>query len=89
MSKETKLEGKDIMYYIDHPTELKKLMDGIIDDELTTGRIRTIYVRMNYGNASATDLAKYYDIPVKVVKDIANGRLFGFITGKSYDIEED
>lgn len=28
-------EGNDIMYYLENPDELKRLIDGIVDDELT------------------------------------------------------
>lgn len=79
-------EGKDIMYYLEHPDELKRLVDGVIDDELTTGRIRTIYVKVNYGQSSIKDVADYYDLPIRVVKDIASGKLFRDITSRSYDL---
>lgn len=73
-------EGKDIMYYLEHPDELERLLDGVVDDELTRGRIRTIYVKMKYGQTSARELAEYYDLPVQLIKDIASGKVFGKIT---------
>ena len=73
-------EGMDIMWYINHPDELEKLMDGIIDDELTTGRIRSIYVQVNYGHNNPGRIADYYNIPVEAVKAIANGSLLGKLT---------
>lgn len=67
-------EGRDIMYY------LNLNIDDIEDDELTVGRIRSIYVQANYGNKSRMEIAKYYNIPVDVVKGIATGKLFKSIT---------
>ena len=55
-------------------------LDDIEDDELTKGRIRTIYVSLNYGSKTAKELSEYYDIPVQAVKDIGSGKLFGSIT---------
>ncbi len=74
-----------IMWYLEHPDELKKLIDSIDDnDELTAGRIRTIYARINYGNEDINKIARYYNLPVKIIKDIGNGKLFSEITSKSY-----
>lgn len=80
ITKADEFEGRDIMWYLEHPEELRKLMEGIIDDELTKGRIRSIYVRVNYGQNSVKEVAKYYDLPVKLIKDIADGRIFEEIT---------
>ena len=67
-------EGKDIMYY------LEKEIEDIQDDELTKGRIRSIFVQVNFGNKSVSEIAKYYNIPTDVVRGIAEGRLFKSIT---------
>jgi len=68
-------EGNDIMYYLEN-----RLIDGIVDDELTRGRIRTIYVKVRYGQSSTNEIAEYYNLPVPVIKDIASGKLFHEIT---------
>lgn len=73
-------EGNDIMYYLENPDELKRLIDGIVDDELTRGRIRTIYVKVRYGQSSTNEIAEYYNLSVPVIKDIASGKLFHEIT---------
>ena len=78
--KAKEFEGKDIMYYLEHTEECELFVKGLKDDELTAGRIRTIYVRMNYGSGSAKELANYYDLPIRVIKDIASGKLFRSIT---------
>lgn len=67
-------EGHDIMMYIERE------MDGIDDDELTKGRIRSIFVRLKYRQSSPNQLAEYYDLPVQVIKGIGSGQLFGSIT---------
>ena len=67
-------EGQDIMYYIE------KEIEEIKDDELTKGRIRSIFVQVNFGDKFPAEIAEYYDIPVKVVRGIAEGRLFSSIT---------
>lgn len=67
-------EGQDIMYYIE------KEIDDIQDDELTKGRIRSIFVQVNFGDKFPAEIAEYYDIPVKVVRGIASGKLFSSIT---------
>lgn len=81
--KADEFEGRDIMWYINHPDELERWMENINDDELTAGRIRSIYVRVRYGHERASDVAKYYDLPVSVVNDIGNGKLFGNITNNT------
>lgn len=85
--KAKEFEGRDIQWYIDHPEELRKLMKGIIDDELTRGRIRTIYVRLHYGHESAEKIAKYYKLPVRLIEDIGNKKIFKEIIGgdESYE----
>lgn len=67
-------EGGDIMFY------LERAMEGLEDDELTKGRIRTIYVKVRYGHTSIRDLAEYYNLPSQVIRDIASGKLFSNIT---------
>lgn len=67
-------EGGDIMFY------LEREMEGLKDDELTKGRIRTIYVKVRYGHTSIKELAEYYDLPPQVIRDIASGKLFSTIT---------
>lgn len=67
-------EGQDIMYYVN-----RKIND-IKDDNLTVERIRGIYVQIKLGNKYPAELAHYYNIPVKVVADIAAGILFNPLT---------
>ncbi len=70
-----KYEGQDIM-------DLLSLANSneIIDDELTKGRIRTIFVKVNYGYEDPRKIAEYYSLPIKVIKDIASGKIFRSIT---------
>lgn len=76
-----------IMWYIDHPDELEKLIDEIDDNnEMTIGRIRTIYARVNYGNEDINKIAKYYNLPIKIIRDICNKKIFANITNKSFYI---
>lgn len=56
-------------------------MSGIIDDELTRGRIRTIYVRMVYGHESPEVVAKYYGLPVRLMEDIRDKQIFKEVLG--------
>lgn len=67
-------EGQDIMFY------LERDIDEINDDELTKGRIRSIYVQLKYRQKGPTEIAEYYEIPLQVVRDIGSGKLFGSIT---------
>lgn len=67
-------EGMDILYY------LEREIDDIVDDELTKGRIRSIYVKIRYGQSTPSDLAEYYDLPIHVIRDIASGKLFKSVT---------
>lgn len=67
-------EGEDIMYYIG------KDLGTIKCDELTTGRIRSIYSRIRYGVSTPSDLAGYYGIPIKVIRGIGDGKLFRELT---------
>ena len=60
-------------------------VDNIIDDELTKGRIRTIYVQMKYGTKRPREIAEYYNLPVDLINDIRDGRIFGKITRESYE----
>lgn len=76
---------ESIIWYLNHPDELKKLIDNLDDNHgMTAGRIRTIYARINYGNEDINEIARYYKLPVKLIKDIGNGKLFSEITSKSY-----
>lgn len=80
--KAEEFEGRDILFY------LERDMDSIQDDELTKGRIRTIYVKLKYGHGRvAEELAEYYDLPVEIIKDIGHGKLFREIT-KDMDGED-
>lgn len=67
-------EGEDIMFYV------TKNYDAIKDDELTKGRIRSIYVAIKYGTSTPSDLAEYYNIPIRVIRDIMSGKLFAQVT---------
>lgn len=67
-------EGMDIMMY------LEKEVGNIDDDELTKGRIRSIFVKINYGQGSVSEVADYYGLPTSVVRDISLGRIFKSIT---------
>lgn len=73
-NKAEEFEGKDIMHYLEHDIE------AINDDELTKGRIRTIYTRLKYGLQTASEIADYYDLPIKLIKDIGSGKAFKEIT---------
>lgn len=54
--------------------------DEIIDDELTRGRIRSIYTQITYGIKGPREVAHYYGLPVDLVRDIANRKVFASIT---------
>lgn len=69
-------EGQDIMVLLDQVMNNK----DIVADELTKGRIRSIYVKTKYGSDSLRSIADYYDIPIAVVKDIESGKIFRSIT---------
>lgn len=68
-SKALEFEGIDIM------TLLAK-GENLAADELTKGRIRTIYSQVKYGNKSPREIAEYYNLPVKLIRDIANKKIF-------------
>lgn len=81
MDKAQVFEGQDIINL------MQALLGGneeeyekIVDDELTKGRIRTIYTQLKYGSKRAQDIAEYYDIPITLVKDIGKGKIFEKIT---------
>ena len=57
--------------------------DKIISDELTRGRIRTIFVRAKYGMDSISTLAEYYDLPKEFIRDMVKGKIFADITAGS------
>lgn len=71
---------KDIQYYLDHPDELERFVEGVEDNDLTAGRIRTICAQVKHGTKRAYEIAHYYDLPVDTVRDIASGKIFGEIT---------
>jgi len=74
-----KYEGTDIMDLIQRIAEGD---DDLSDcNELTRGRIRTIYVQLRYGNEDPRQIAEYYGIPAELVRDIGRGKIFGEITG--------
>lgn len=75
-------EGEDIIRSILNNPDIN--VDDIICDELTKGRIRTIYVQLRYGKKNARDVAEYYDLPVQLVRDIGSGKIFKSITSESY-----
>ena len=62
-------------------------VDDIVDDELTKGRIRTIYIQMKYGTKRAREIAEYYNLPLQLIKDIRDGNIFRKITSESYEEE--
>ena len=72
MKKALPFEGTDIMAFINN--------DAIVDDELTKGRIRTIYTQLRYGTKKAYEIAEYYDLPLQLVKDIRDRKIFQKIT---------
>jgi hypothetical protein len=54
--------------------------DAIVDDELTRGRIRAIYVRVKYGKESIGSIAEYYGVPETFIRDLSKGKIFADIT---------
>lgn len=70
-----KYEGEDVMRLLQLASS-----DEVNDDELTKGRIRTIFVKVVYGHERPSAVAEYYNIPVQLVKDIAAGKVFRNIT---------
>lgn len=74
-------EGRDIVSMLAQGVNV----DDVIDDELTKGRIRTICIQMKYGTKRPREIAEYYDLPVDLIKDIRDGRIFGKITRESYE----
>lgn len=55
-------------------------IDDIEDDELTKGRVQSIFLQVNLGHKSIREVAEYYNLPPKVVKAIAEGKLFRSVT---------
>ena len=55
-------------------------VDDIADDKITRGRIRSIYTQSKYGSKRVEDIAKYYDLPVQLIKDIRDKKAFRKIT---------
>lgn len=74
-------EGRDIVAMLAQGMDV----DDIIDDELTKGRIRTIYVQMKYGTKRPMEIAEYYNLPIELIKDIRDGKIFRKITSESYE----
>ena len=70
-----KYEGEDVIRLL----ELAQSR-AIIDDELTKGRIRTIFVQVVYGKSNPKKVADYYGLPEQLIKDIARGKVFRDIT---------
>ena len=67
-------EGRDIIHL------LEKDIEDINDDELTKGRIRSIYAKLKYGSSTAYEIADYYGLPEELIKDIGRGKVFADIT---------
>lgn len=74
-------EGRDIVAMLAQGMDV----DDIIDDELTKGRIRTIYVQMKYGTKRPFEIAEHYALPVDLIKDIRDGKIFRSITQETYE----
>ena len=70
-------EGDDITALLQRVMEHG---EDIIDDELTKGRIRAIYTQLRYGSKKAYEVAEYYNLPVELIKDIRDGKIFRKIT---------
>lgn len=70
-------EGNDIMELV---TRVMEHGDDIIDDELTKGRIRSIYTQLRYGSKRIQEVAEYYNLPIQLIKDIRDGKIFRKIT---------
>jgi hypothetical protein len=67
--KANKYEGEDILNLFELASS-----DQIIDDELTRGRIRAIYVRVKYGKESTQSIANYYDVSEELIRNIVDGK---------------
>jgi hypothetical protein len=63
-----KWEGQDVHDYI----AAVLLDDTIVADELTAGRIKAIYVRLAYGEASVRAIAKEFELPEEFVRKLKN-----------------
>ena len=74
-------EGQDILAMLAQGMNV----DDVIDDELTKGRIRTIYIQMKYNTKRPREIAEYYNLPIDLVKDIRDGKIFSKITQESYE----
>lgn len=74
-------EGQDILDMLAQGMNV----DDVIDDELTKGRIRTIYIQMKYNTKRPREIAEYYNLPIDLVKDIRDGKIFSKITQESYE----
>lgn len=71
-------EGTDIL---DLLTRILNGEDDLGDcNELTKGRIRTIYARVKYGKEDPREVARYYSLPPDLIRDIADNRVFRDIT---------
>lgn len=70
-----KFEGDDIMRALANCN-----VDDIIDDELTRGRIRTIYTQLKYGTKKVYEIAEYYNLPPQLIRDIRDKKICRKIT---------
>lgn len=50
--------------------------DFAIDDELTRGRIRSIYAQLQYGDGNVNKISRYYGLPRQLIIDIKRGKIF-------------
>ena len=82
MGRPEAFEGQDILAYWERMRDDEEAEDT---NELTKGRIRTIYVKLKYGQNTEQEMADWYNLPVQFVKDIRYGRIFRNITK---DIDE-
>lgn len=78
-------EGNDILVLI----ELLKTqgidinsfeLESLVDDELTKGRVRTIYTQLKYGTKTIQEVAEYYELPKELLRDIKHGKAFRGLT---------
>lgn len=69
-------EGLEVANYIAAVME----DDSIVCDELTAGRIRTIYVQLKYKQKTSREIADYYDLPIDLIRDIGHGKAARKIT---------
>lgn len=77
MKKAERYEGQEILDMLENwdPN------DPDCGDELTRGRVRTIYVRTKMGGKPVREIAEYYNLPINVIQGIRDGNIFPEITG--------